>query len=113
MKNKKEVISYITENFENTSFGISDVCFRFNISDKTVTSTVKENTGQTFRDFIKNLRTMKAKKLLSTTKLKMSDIAQMCGYGTEGAFYKAFKKDFDISPGTYRKGALSKEEYSA
>jgi AraC-like DNA-binding protein len=39
---------------------------------------------------------------LTTTKLSVEAIAQRTGYGTSAALSKAFKREFEISPGRYR-----------
>jgi AraC-like DNA-binding protein len=39
---------------------------------------------------------------LTTTKLSVEAIARRTGYGTSAALSKAFKREFDISPGRYR-----------
>lgn len=48
-------------------------------------------------------RMQQAKKLLETTKYSILDIAERCGYESEAAFRKAFKKNIGIPPGQVRK----------
>ena len=48
-------------------------------------------------------RMQQAKKLLETTKYSMLDIAGRCGYESEAAFRKAFKKTIGMPPGQVRK----------
>jgi AraC family transcriptional activator of mtrCDE len=43
-----------------------------------------------------------AKKLLETTRYSILDIAQRCGYESEAAFRKAFKKNMGVPPGKIR-----------
>jgi AraC family transcriptional activator of mtrCDE len=44
-----------------------------------------------------------AKKLLETTRYSILDIAQRCGYESDAAFRKAFKKNMGLPPGQIRK----------
>ncbi|WP_444943950.1 helix-turn-helix domain-containing protein [Microbulbifer sp. ZKSA006] len=44
-----------------------------------------------------------AKQLLMTTSLSTAEISDKCGYESESAFRKAFKKQLDINPGSVRK----------
>ena len=87
---------------------MTSVTSNFNVSDKTVSSVVKQKTGQSFLGYVENLRIDKAKTLLEDDTLKVADVASMCGYGTEGAFYKAFKKKVNVSPGVYRKSRTNR-----
>ena len=48
-------------------------------------------------------RMQQAKKLLETTQYSMQDIAERCGYESEAAFRKAFKKTIGMPPGQVRK----------
>ncbi len=103
-----DVIEYILENYCDISFCMAEVEERFDISDKTVSNIVKQKTGGNFSNFVENLRIDKAKELLETSTMKIADISAVCGYGTEGAFYKAFKKKLNVSPGVYRKSREQK-----
>ena len=87
---------------------MTSVTTYFNVSDKTVSNVVKQKTGQSFLGYVENLRIDRAKTLLEDDTLKVADVANMCGYGTEGAFYKAFKKKVNVSPGVYRKSRTNR-----
>ncbi len=107
-KKYDEIISYILEHYTEPFFGMASVMAEFNVSDKTVSSVVKQKTGQSFLGYVENLRIDRAKTLLENDGLKVADVANMCGYGTEGAFYKAFKKKVNVSPGVYRKSRTNR-----
>ncbi|MDY5626917.1 MAG: AraC family transcriptional regulator [Clostridia bacterium] len=107
-KKYDEIINYILAHYTEIDFGMTSVTSNFNVSDKTVSSVVKQKTGQSFLTYVENLRIDRAKELLENDALKVADVANMCGYGTEGAFYKAFKKKVNVSPGVYRKSRTSK-----
>ena len=107
-KKYDEIISYILNHYTEPFFGMTSVTSNFNVSDKTVSSVVKQKTGQSFLGYVENLRIDKAKTLLEDDTLKVADVANMCGYGTEGAFYKAFKKKVNVSPGVYRKSRTNR-----
>src|SRR5690606_12351971 len=46
-----------------------------------------------------------AGRLLATTDLPLRVVAERCGYASEFAFAKAFKREFGVSPGRYRSSA--------
>lgn len=53
--------------------------------------------------YLKETRLKHAKKLLTTTKMPVSKIAQNCGFSDYNYFSKVFKKQFGISATMYRK----------
>jgi len=66
----------------------------------------KEETGKNLFETIKSIRLQKAASLLLTNKYaNISDIAAMCGYGSQTSFIKAFRSRFETTPGEWRSGA--------
>lgn len=51
--------------------------------------------------------------LLRQSDVPLSTIAQKVGYGSEFAFANAFKREFGVAPGHYRRGELPAAEHSA
>ncbi len=43
-----------------------------------------------------------AARLLLESHASLREVASRCGYGSEYAFGKAFKRAYDVSPGQYR-----------
>ena len=71
----------------------------------------KKAVGNTPLQYITTWRLMKAKSLLKDTMLPLVEIGERVGYSSETAFYRVFKKRFQISPGQYRKQNLRVKEY--
>ncbi len=65
----------------------------------------KKETGYSVREYIHQLRTAEAKRLLRETDLKIAAIAEMLGYHDPEAFGEKFKALTAISPSEYRNGA--------
>ena len=65
----------------------------------------KEKFGTTPNKYINELRINKAKALLTSTNMPMSEIATYCGFNTEYYFSRVFKMHEQISPNEYRKNA--------
>ena len=59
-------------------------------------------TGETPSRYLTILRLDKARDLLRTSRLPMSDISQRAGYGSDMAFIRAFKRRFGTTPGRMR-----------
>lgn len=65
----------------------------------------QEVMGITPIQYLYNWRMEKAYELLKTTQLSILDIAEQCGYTSEAAFSKVFKRYTGINPGVVRKNS--------
>lgn len=63
----------------------------------------KKHTNRTFLEYLTELRIEKAKKLLTSTTLKIYEIAQQTGYNSPNYFTNIFKKYTGMEPKKYRK----------
>ena len=99
----ERIIEYISENIQNSELsvatlsemcGSSEVHFRRNFHQIYHISPIK---------FINNLRIKKAKELLTTTSMKISEISEICGFENQYYFAKKFKSDTHLTPSNYRK----------
>lgn len=63
----------------------------------------RQETGIGFRQYLNNVRITKAKELIQTTSLRLTDISQMAGYDDQSYFTKVFKRTTGISPNEYVK----------
>lgn len=61
-----------------------------------------KEVGESFSDFLSKVRNDKAKELILTTDLKISDIAEKVGYTDTSYFYRKFKKYHGVCPSTLR-----------
>lgn len=62
----------------------------------------KNQTGETFVDFLTRYRMEKAKELLRDVRLKTYEVSHRVGYENADYFCKVFKKVVGVSPGQYR-----------
>ncbi|HET9956930.1 MAG TPA: AraC family transcriptional regulator [Polyangiaceae bacterium] len=63
----------------------------------------KSLTGETLKTYIRSRRFAKALELLSSTQLRVLDIALLSGFESQEAFARAFKKAFGMTAQDYRK----------
>jgi AraC-like DNA-binding protein len=64
----------------------------------------KQATGQSPNQYHLNLRLEKARELLSTTNLNVTEVAYQLGFDSVFYFSKLFKKKNGVSPKSYREG---------
>jgi AraC-like DNA-binding protein len=62
---------------------------------------IKEITGLTARDFLKNIKMKQASYLLTDKSLTISEIAYAVGYSNPAHFSSSFKAFYGISPLAY------------
>lgn len=81
---------------------VQNMADRLNLSAKYLTSLVKQLTGQTTQQFIHERLIDKAKEILSTTSLSVSEIAYGLGFEHPQSFSKLFKSKTRQSPLNFR-----------
>lgn len=65
----------------------------------------KRITGSAPMSYLAALRRERAKELLRSTKLRVTQIAEMVGYGSSSSFSAMFRKGTGMSPIKYRESA--------
>jgi len=63
---------------------------------------LKALTGKSTAVFIRTIRLHKARELLSTSSLNVSEIAYETGFSDPAWFSRVFKEEFGVSPNTFR-----------
>lgn len=96
------ILDYIEQEYLSPEISLSTIADKFNITPQYLSAIFKEKTGHNISDYIQNLRMNKAKELLLTTDLPVSQIARIIGYTEVSGFTKAFKKIEGVSPNKYR-----------
>ena len=75
----------------------------FALSESHFSRQFKLYTGFGVNEYISTVRVKNAEKLLATTTLPVTQIAQNCGFNSSSYFASVFKKVRGISPGEVRK----------
>ena len=81
---------------------VQQVAEQLNVSSNYLSDMLRSITGQTTQQHIHNKLIEKAKELLTTTNLSVSEIAYYLGFEYPQSFNKLFKKKTDISPLEFR-----------
>ena len=74
------------------------ICQKFFISVPSINKIVKNYTGMTFGNYINSLRLEDAQKMMSENYVPVHKAAELCGFSSYNAFYRAYKKYFGHSP---------------
>lgn len=93
----------IAEQIENNSVNVDALASQMAMSTTQFRNRLKAITGETPQAYITNIRMQKARQLLDncTPQTTILDIAMSCGYEDQGAFTRAFKRFYGVTPTDY------------
>ena len=94
--------------FDNISSPIlpKDICRVIGVSTNTLYKAVKKNTGLSPTEYIRSTKIEKAKRLLKTSELSISEISEAVGIPDTNYFIRVFKNETGSSPLRFRKSTL-------
>lgn len=86
---------------------LEDLAFLAGLSVSSFKRKFKSIYGSSPSKYIVSKRLEKAQTLLSTTDLRISDVAYDCGFNDVGYFSKTFRQYYELSPSEFRQQSLS------
>jgi AraC family transcriptional activator of mtrCDE len=87
------------------SWSLEELAAVCHMSRATFARLFKQAAGATPADVLTQLRMAQAARLLDAGK-QAGDVAESVGYQSEAAFHRAFKRQYGIGPGAYRKSGV-------
>ena len=97
----ERVMSVINHNLGNAELSVDRIADEVGISRVHLHRKMKELTGQTPHDFIRNIRMKKAATLLASADMNVSEVMYACGFSNAASFSTVFKKMYGMSPREY------------
>lgn len=94
------LLHYITKEYNTIT--LNELAERLNYSVPYCSKYIKEVTGYSFQHLLKHVRFQKAENYLLTTNFSIQKISELLGYENPENFMRAFKKEYGISPSTFR-----------
>ncbi len=99
----KKAVEFIDENYMDEDLSLNKAAHVANVSANHFSAIFSQNMGQTFIEYLTELRMNKAKELLRCTSKRSSEIAGEVGYKDAHYFSYLFKKTQSMTPSEYRK----------
>ena len=95
-----EIMNYIQEHYLTVT--LDELAGHMHLSKPYLSKYIREKSGKTFGDIVKNVRLKKARTLLKTKNMTVENIADSVGYQNVEHFNRLFKKRYGITPVQYR-----------
>lgn len=97
----QRIIKIINENLSNPELTSEMVADKVGLSRVHLYRKLKELTHQSARNYIRNIRLVKAAELLSHKKMAIAEVAYEVGFANPNNFATAFKEMYGVSPTVY------------
>ncbi|MCI9176736.1 MAG: 2-isopropylmalate synthase [Lachnospiraceae bacterium] len=95
-----EIMNYIQEHYLTVT--LDELTEKMHLSKPYLSKYIREKSGKTFGDIVKNVRMKKARTLLKNTSMTVDNIADSVGYQNVEHFNRLFKKKYGMTPVQFR-----------
>ena len=97
----ERVMKVINKNISNSDLSVDAIADEVGLSRVHLHRKMKELTGQTPHDFIRNIRLKQAANLLASHNMNITEVMYACGFNNAASFSTIFKKFYGMSPRDY------------
>lgn len=97
---------FIMDNYANPELTLGSAAAYVGLNEKYFSSCFTKEIGNTFSNFLTEIRIENARELLRTTDMKMYEISESVGYNNVEHFNRMFKKVCGVSPSVYKRKNL-------
>lgn len=102
-----KIIKCINKNISDSDFNVEAICTEVGISRTQLHRKMKEMTGLSTTEFLRNIRLEQAARLLKERHVGVAQVAYSLGFANKGHFSKVFKQHFGVSPSEYRDASMT------
>ncbi len=103
------IMKCINENLSDPDFNVEKLTEQVGISRAQLHRKMKEITGISTGDFIRNLRLEQAARLIAENKINVTQVAYAVGFNNQTHFSTVFKKHYGMTPTEYQNLKNKKE----
>ena len=96
-----QILHAIRQNYQTLT--LSELAEQFGYSKPHLCTLIKQNTGVSFTELLRQIRMSRAADYLLNTELPVFEIAEIVGYNSADHFSRVFRGSFHCSPQEYRR----------
>ena len=97
----ERIMKAINKNLDDSDFNVETLCSEVGISRAQLHRKMKELTGLSTSEFIRNIRLEQAARLLKEQKINVTQVAYTVGFSNLAHFSTIFRKHFGVAPSEY------------
>ena len=97
----ERIMKVVNENLSDSDFNVEKMCDEVGVSRTQLHRKLKEMTGVSTSEFLRNIRLNEAARLIREHKINITQVSYMVGFANNSHFSTAFKKYFGMSPTEY------------
>lgn len=101
-KNFISIMNCINEEYK--TLALSELAEKFYYSERQMIRILKEYTGMSFGELIRNIKLKRASDLLRKSNISLQAVVETVGYSDISHLYRVFKKEYNCTPTEYRTG---------
>ncbi len=103
----ERIMHTVNENLQDPDFNVDRLCDEVGLSRTQLHRKMKEITGISTGEFIRNLRLQQAARLIREGKVNIAQVAYSVGFNNQTYFSTVFKKHFGRTPTEYAEDTSS------
>jgi LacI family transcriptional regulator len=97
-------LRFIRDHYPSPLLGVEEVAAATDISRRQLEKAFRRELNRSLNEEIVRVRLEKVKELLTTTTLKVVDVAAMTGFSRPSHLFRTFRKSVGVSPNAFRAG---------
>lgn len=97
----KKALEYIEMHYNNNELNLEKIAENVFVNSSYLRRVFRNELNKTVIEHIIDLRMKHAKELITSSNIKLSDIAQLVGYSDSSYFSKCFKKYYGVTPSEF------------
>ncbi len=97
----ERIMKVVNKNLSDSDFNVEMLCSEVGISRTQLHRKMKEMTGLTTSEFIRNIRLEQAARLLKEQKINITQVAYTVGFSNLAHFSTVFRRYFGVAPSEY------------
>lgn len=101
----RNALELVEKNILNPNFSVEEMSRELHMSRVALYKKLLSITGQSPVSFIRTIRLQKAKHLIESSDLSLSEIAYRVGFSNPKYFTKSFKQEYGVTPSEWQKAS--------